>query len=169
MVGPERAVHLGSTSELGVDHHVHALTVGRRKQREELIQRIVDVEPQAGVPLDSAGVGLALVLMSIETTGIGMDDSSAEVRADQVGGHGELSLERGRSRWNAGVGTAHGRSDIKRSLTEVRPVVGERAEASLGGHRVNGNGGAPVGVLGGVANTTATPGGNGQWVDSKST
>ena len=38
VIGAERAVHLGSTAEFGIDHDSHSTAVRRGKQRKELIQ-----------------------------------------------------------------------------------------------------------------------------------
>ena len=144
VIGAERAVHLRSTSELGVDHDGDPTAVRRGEQREELIQRVIDVHPEAGVPFDATGVGLALVLVGVEATGIGMDHPCTEVCADEVRGHRELTLETGRARDDPGVGIVDHRSEVERGSAQLGPIVAESAKCGLLGHRSNGHRGTLV-------------------------
>ena len=148
VVCAERAIHVRPPAEFGIDHDIHATTVRRREQREELIQRVVDVHPQTGMPFDAGVVGFALILVGVETTGVRMNHACSKVCADEVGGHGELSLESGESRDNARIGSVHHRCEIKRRPAELRPIVAERTEQCLLGHRSNGDSGALIATRG---------------------
>ncbi len=139
VVGAERAVHLGPTTELRVDHDSDPTAVCRRKHREELVQRVIDVHPEAGMPFDAAAVGLALVLVGVEAAGVGVDHPSPEVRSDEVRRHRELTLETRRARDDAGVGVADHGSQVERSSAEFGPVIAQSPEGRLLSHRPHGH------------------------------
>ena len=123
MVGPIRTVHFGPTPKFGVNNHVHSASISWREQREESVQRIVDIHPQSGMPFDPRSIGFSLIFVGIESTSISVNDACPDVRADQVGGHCQLTLETRRARRNTGVSAGDRRSDIERLASESGPVI----------------------------------------------